>query len=219
MRIFIVGANGRLGRLAVTRALATGHEVTAFVRDARSLPTHPALSVTLGRVADEPERVRAAVAGQDAVLSGLGNPLLLKGGRGPAIVAAAVTNVVAAMREGGVGRIVVPLAWGTGASRQHASPLVRAAATTLIRRDFRDFGVAEDVLASSGLDWTIAYFGRLTDAPAGSAWNASAVLRAPANLAISRADLASFLVASATEGTFIKQRAVLSGPTIERTRR
>ena len=115
MRIFVVGANGRLGRLVVARALANGHEVTAFMRDGRVLPAHPALSIEFGHVADEPDRVRAAVAGHDAVLSGLGNPLWFKGGRGPAIVAAGVTNVVAAMRDAGVGRVVVPLAWGTGA--------------------------------------------------------------------------------------------------------
>ncbi len=219
MRIFVVGANGRLGRLVVARALDKGHEVTAFVRDGRTLPAHPALSVVLGPVADDLERVRAAVAGHDAVLSDLGNPLWLKGGRGPAIVSAAVTNVVAAMREGSVGRVVVPLAWGTGASRPHASVLVRAAAATLIRRDFSDFGAAEDVLARSTIDWTIAYFGSLTDAPAGSAWEASVDLHAPANLAISRADLAQFLVASATEGTFIRQRVVLNGPVTERMRK
>ena len=219
MRMFVVGANGRLGRLVVALALDRGHEVTAFVRDGRVLPAHPALSVVLGRVADEPERVRTAVAGHDAVLSGLGNPLWLKGGHGPVIVSAAVTNVVAAMRESGVGRVVVPLAWGTGASRPHASVLVRVAAATLIRRDFSDFGAAEDVLARSGLDWTIAYFGRLTDVPAGHAWSASADLRAPANLTIPRADLAQFLVASATESTYIRQRAVLGGPTTTRTRK
>ena len=213
MRIFVVGANGRLGRLVVARALANGHEVTAFMRDGRVLPANPALSIEFGHVADEPDRVRAAVAGHDAVLSGLGNPLWFKGGRGPAIVAAGVTNVVAAMRDAGVGRVVVPLAWGTGASRQHASPLVRAVAATLIRRDFSDFGAAEDVLVHSGLDWTLAYFGRLTDAPAGSGWTVSSDLRAPTNLAISRADLAGFLGASVTEGAFIRQRVVLGGLT------
>jgi hypothetical protein len=121
-------------------------------------------------------------------------------------------NIVGAMHKVGMGRIVVPLAWGTGASRLHASLLVRIVAATLVRRDFHDFGAAEEVIVRSGLDWTIAYFGRLTNAPAGVAWSASAELHTPANLAVSRADLAEFLVTSVTEGTFVRERAVISGP-------
>lgn len=216
MRILIIGANGRVGRLVVAQALADGHEVTAFMRSARALPAHPNLTVVLGSVVEEPKRVREVMVRHDAVISGLGNPLWLAGKRGPAIVADSMRNVVDAMSEVGMGRIVVPLAWGTGASRSHVSPLVRVVATTLIRRDFRDFGAAEEMIASSGLEWTIAYFGFLTDDPAGSAWSASAELCTPANLAVSRADLAEFLVVSATEGIFVKERAVISGPKIKR---
>lgn len=212
MRLFVVGANGGLGRLVVKHALAGGHEVTAFVRDGNALPRHAALTVVLGSVVDEPERVRDAVRGHDAVLSGLGNPLWLAGKRGPAITARATGNLIAAMRSHGVRRVALPLAWGSGASRPHASPLVRAAAATLIRRDYADFDAAEARLERSGLDWTVAYFGRLTDAPAGPGPHASAALRTPANLAVSRADLARFLVDCVVENRFVRQRAVVSGP-------
>jgi uncharacterized protein YbjT (DUF2867 family) len=57
MRIPVLGANGRLGRRVVARALAGGHEVTAFVRDPSAVPEHPMLSVEIGAVADQPNRV------------------------------------------------------------------------------------------------------------------------------------------------------------------
>lgn len=212
MRSFIVGASGRLGRLVVSQALQEGHEVTAFVRSRGSLPDHPALSVVLGSVSEDAASVSKALAGHDAVISALGNPLWLKGMRGPAIVAASIENLIKGMRERGVRRIVVPLAWGTGASLARSSLAVRIVAATLIRRDYRDFSAAEEALTGSELDWTIAYFGMLTNAPAGTGRAASVTIRTPANLAIGRADLAHFLVESAVEGTFVRQRVVLSGP-------
>ncbi|WP_437765207.1 NAD(P)-binding oxidoreductase [Sorangium sp. So ce281] len=211
MRIFVVGANGRLGQRVVAEALRRGHEITAFVRDPGAIVERPGLSVRIGAVADEPARVREAIAGHDAVLSALGNPLWLKGKRGPAIVAAAAGNLVAAMREQGISRIVMPLAWGTGQSNAHASPLVRAAIRILIRRDYRDFDAAEEILARSGLAWTVAYFGRLTDAAPSSGWSVSAELRAPGQLAIARDDVAQFLVSAAQDDAFAGRRVVLSG--------
>ncbi|TXS39753.1 NAD(P)-dependent oxidoreductase [Streptomyces sp. uw30] len=212
MRLFVAGANGGIGRQVVYRALLNGHHVTAFVRRADGLPPDPRLTVVTGAVADEPETVRKAVPGHDAVICALGNPLWLRGRRGPAIVAAAATLLVDAMREGGVERIVMPLAWGAGESVHAASAPVRAATRVFIRRDYRDFDAAEQILETSGLNWTVAYFGALTDEPPGAHWSASGELRTPPNLAISRADVAQFLLAAAEHGAFARGRAVLSGP-------
>ncbi|WP_406305258.1 SDR family oxidoreductase [Streptomyces sp. NBC_00885] len=216
MRLFVTGANGGIGRQVVFRALLSGHRVTAFVRRAEGLPPDPRLTVVTGAVADEPDAVRKAVPGHDAVICALGNPLWLKGRKGPAIVARATGHLVAAMRDGEVERIVMPLAWGAGASRHGASPLVRTATRVFIRRDYRDFDAAERMLEESELNWTVAYFGALTDASAGAHWSASAEIRTPANLAISRADVAQFLLTAAEHNAFARARAVLSGPSDDR---
>jgi uncharacterized protein YbjT (DUF2867 family) len=211
MRILVVGANGQLGRRVVARALAGGHEVTTFVRDPSALPEHPALSVEIGAVADQPDRVREAIPGHHAVLSALGNPLWLKGKRGPAILAAAAANLIAAMHNAGVPRIVMPLAWGTGQSRNATSPLVHAITATLIRRDYRDGDAAEHILTTSGLMWTVAYFGALTDSEASQKWSASTQIRTPSPLTIARDDLAQFLIAAAGDDTLARRRVVLNG--------
>ena len=68
MRVFVAGATGVLGRRAVTALVAAGHDVTAVVRSpakadlARSLGATP-VEVSLF----DPDGLRAAVAGHDAV--------------------------------------------------------------------------------------------------------------------------------------------------------
>jgi nucleoside-diphosphate-sugar epimerase len=68
MRVFVAGSTGVLGRRAVAGLVAAGHEVTAAVRS----PEKAALARSLGATPVEvglfdPDGLRAAVAGHDAV--------------------------------------------------------------------------------------------------------------------------------------------------------
>ncbi|MER5857908.1 NAD(P)-binding oxidoreductase [Streptomyces sp900105245] len=72
MNLTVFGATGGIGREIVRQALDAGHRVTAGVRDpARLGVTGDSLEVFRADLSD-PDRLRAAVAGRDAVLSGLG---------------------------------------------------------------------------------------------------------------------------------------------------
>jgi uncharacterized protein YbjT (DUF2867 family) len=197
MRLLVVGANGGVGCQVVSQGLARGHRVTGLVRRAEALDTATGLSVVEGAAGDDLSSVSRAVAGHDAVICALGNPLWLAGRRGPAVMARATSNLVTAMHLNGVRRIVMPLAWGSGTSRYATSLLLRTLTRLLIRRDYQDFDTAEQILAASGLDYTVVYFGVLTDRPATSAWQATVDLRAPHPVAVSRADLAQCLLAVA----------------------
>src|SRR3954471_18375841 len=68
MRVFVAGSTGVIGHRAVRALVAAGHEVTAAVRS----PAKAALARSLGATAVEvsifdPDALRAAVAGHDAV--------------------------------------------------------------------------------------------------------------------------------------------------------
>lgn len=213
--LVVFGANGALGREVAAAALRRKHQVTAVARRMPGLPEHPELSVRLLGVADDPEGVTDVVTGHDAVILAVGNPLRLKGKRGPAIMASATRNVVAAMRTNGVGRLVLPLAWGSGASRSQTSVLVRLLTRTLIRRDYADFDAAEHLATTGGISCAVTYFGSLTDGPQTGRWHADPTLATPTPLAISRADLAEHLVEAATAPN--AQRVAISGaPRVER---
>lgn len=108
MRLVIFGAPGGTGRRLVERAIAEGHEVTAFVRNpSRMTVRHQRLKIVAGDAFD-PERVREAVAANEAVISVLrsrqpSNPLRPRSPghpNGPA--SAGSRNIIAAMKEHGL---------------------------------------------------------------------------------------------------------------------
>ena len=71
MRLAIIAATGGIGGNLLAQAVAAGHQVTAVVRDPSRLPAGvPATKVDLA--APDPAALREALAGTDAVLSGLG---------------------------------------------------------------------------------------------------------------------------------------------------
>lgn len=212
MRLYVAGASGRVGQCVVAQALNLGHEVTALVRRPDALSARSGLRIVVGEVAGQSRDWAQTIRDHDAVISTLGNPLWLKGLYGPAIIARAFDNLTEAMWSNGVSRFVTALAWGTGMSRKPAGLLVRIIAATLIRRDYKDFDAAERILDESGLDWIIAYFGALTDAPASDGWSVTELPEAPRRLAIARADVAAFLINAATGAeTPSPRRVVLSG--------
>lgn len=76
-KVLVIGAGGRLGRRLVARGLASGHEITAFVRDAGRLaaglselevsPVH-----AIEGDAFDGDRLAEAIPGHDAVVSAAG---------------------------------------------------------------------------------------------------------------------------------------------------
>ena len=71
MKLTIFAATGGIGRRILDQAVAAGHEVTAVVRDPAKVP-HNVRTFTADLSAPDPAVLESAVAGADAVLSGLG---------------------------------------------------------------------------------------------------------------------------------------------------
>jgi putative NADH-flavin reductase len=211
MRLFVLGANGRTGRQLVSAALTAGHQVTAFVRRTGGLPDSAAgLNVVVGDVVAEPEALTDALHGHDVVLSALGNGLSLRDGRAPKILKTAMEHTVRAMRHTDARRVITMLSYGSGATTAHAPWYVRLLAATVLREDFADLGAADRVLTGSGLDWTVAHFGSLTDGPPTGAAISTELVR-PRRFAISRPDVAAALLTLAGTDSVIRRRVVLDG--------
>lgn len=189
MKVLIFGASGATGRLLVDEALRRGHDVTAFVRDPSKL-AKPDTPHVQGDATDLTP-VRGAMVNQDAVLCALGSRTLK---RDPELVDG-VRNIVTAMEECTVRRLVYVSSMGVRESRRQLSWLGRfIIAPLLLRSALVDHEEREDAITSSDLEWTTVRPAQLTNGPVGSYRSGEdirATNRAPS---VSRATLAAFML-------------------------
>ncbi|WP_432125356.1 NAD(P)-dependent oxidoreductase [Streptomyces sp. bgisy082] len=204
-RFTVFGATGGVGREVVRQALAAGHEVTAVVRDpARLAVAGTRLVVRRAEDLSDPEALRAAVAGRDAVLSGLGAR-----SRADAGVAARLTrSVLAAAEAEKVRRLLVVSAAPLGpvpAGRGVLDRTVLAVVGTVLKDVYDDLRAMEADLAASGADWTAVRPPRLTDGPVTGRYRTVVGGTPPRGRFLSRADVAHAMLAMVDEPATLKQ--------------
>ena len=205
MKLTIFAATGGIGRHLLDQALAAGHDVTAVARNPRTLPAGVRV-VTADLAVTGPADLEPAVAGADAVLSGLGPRSRADAG----IASRGTLAIVGAMRATGVRRVVVVSAApvGTVASpgRPHPpghdpgdGPVTRYVAMPLVKAVFRqvydDLALMEDALRDNGLDWTVVRPPRLTDRPATGTYRTALGRNLRGGLLVPRADVAHCMLA------------------------
>ena len=220
MRITIFAATGGIGRAALEQAVDAGHQVTAVVRNPKGL-TRPVPAVTADLSDPDPEALRRAVAGADAVLSGLGP----RKARDAGITAPGTRAIVDAMLATGVRRIVVVSAApvGTVASPGRPNPpkhdpgdgpLMRYVMAPLIKavipRHYADLALMEDVLRDSGLDWTSVRPPRLTDKPVTGRYRVAYGRNVRGGVLVSRADVAHLMLRLLDDPESVKQAVALA---------
>lgn len=203
MHLTVFGATGGIGREIVRQALASGHQVTAVVRDPAGLTvTGSGLQVVRADLTD-PETIRPAVAGRDAVLSGLGARA-----RKDAGVATRLTRtVLAAMEAEQVRRLLVVSAAPVGPQPQ-AGLLDRAAlgvVSAILKDIYVDLGEMEAELARSGTDWTSVRPPRLQNKPLTGTYRSVIGGFPPKGRFIGRADVAHAMLAMITDEGTVKQ--------------
>ena len=147
VNIFLPGASGFVGQRVLNDLLSAGHTVTALVHSARSksrLASHyPGLSIAPGDVSHADEILRALPAGTEAVvyLPGLLREFPNKGITFRKVHVEGVQNVLSAAKQQGVRRWIELSALGAGPNPSTAY--------------YRTKLEAEELVRSSGLDWTI----------------------------------------------------------------
>jgi putative NADH-flavin reductase len=209
MKLAVLGATGSVGRELVTQALAAGHEVTALVRE------HPKPGEIDDRVAlvlgdaTSAEAVKRTVDRSDAVVSALGHAK----GAPDDLLAHAGSNIIAAMRADGVERLVVLSSPAVADAADRPSLFYRAALVLMrvvIRSIVRDHREQARLIEESGLAWTIVRGPIVfTDGPRTGRYHAGPIGR-DSGLRISRADLAEFMLATSTDGGFMRMKPLVS---------
>jgi uncharacterized protein YbjT (DUF2867 family) len=208
MRILIIGASKGIGLETTRQALQAGHYVRALSRSAAGLSLSDRNLEKVAGDALKPKDVEAALSGVDVVIQtlGVGFADLFK----PVSLFSEATRVlVAAMKAKGVKRLIGVTGFGAGDSSASIGLLQQLPFQIVFGRAYGDKSVQERLIKESGLDWTIARPGVLTNgAPTGR----YKVLAQPSqwrNGIIARADVADFLVRQIEDRTLVGQAPVL----------
>ncbi|MFE4967960.1 NAD(P)-dependent oxidoreductase [Streptomyces sp. NPDC056660] len=201
MRITLFGATGRMGQLLTQLALDAGHEVTAYARTPAKLQiTHPNLSVVAGQL-DDDEAILEAVRRADAVIEGVGSE------------SEATRRIITAMDTAGVKRFVVV----STCSVPDPDDLPDAKFKALVRfvktaapGAYAEVRAAAQAVRASDLDWTLVRVAKLNDKPVGGNVKVGNYGHGIVGLSISRADMAAFLLAQVSDGTYIRSAPAIS---------
>ena len=214
MRLVIFGPTGGTGRRLVERAIAEGHDVTAFVRNPQRLTArHERLRIVVGDAFDQ-DSVGEAVAGNEAVICVLGsrkpsNPLFPhRPGDPHGVASAGSENIISAMKEHGLRRFVCQSAWGVGESKRDpdfaGAFFMRVLVPPLLRDEYADKEAQEKAIEASDLEWIIVRPMLLTNGPWTNDYRAGVDLTPGWRPYISRADVADFLMRQLTDDTFLR---------------
>ena len=159
MNFTLFGATGGTGHEITEQGLAQGHAITALVRDPTKLGIeHPNLHVIPGNVLDR-DAVASAVVGSEAVIVSLGNTK----NNPDDVVSQGTRHVVDAMQQHGVRRLIIISSLGVGDSKDQVPLYFKLIAKTVLRKAMQDKERQEEIVRSSGLDWTIVRPGGLRD--------------------------------------------------------
>ncbi|MFJ4701726.1 MULTISPECIES: NAD(P)H-binding protein [unclassified Streptomyces] len=200
MKLTVFGATGGVGGEAVRQALAAGHEVTAVVRDPARLDARGTGLEVVRSALDSPDELVAAVAGRDAVLSGLG--VANKAQARTGLAERLTRTVLAALAAAGTRRLVVvsaaplaPPAPGTGLLDR----AMLGAIDTLLKPVYEDLRAMERLLRESDTAWTPVRPPRLTNGPLTGTYRTAVDANPAKGRTISRADVAHAMLQAADD--------------------
>jgi uncharacterized protein YbjT (DUF2867 family) len=207
-KILVLGATGGTGRLIVSQALARGHQVTALVRSPEKARDLSGAKLVVGDVRDE-RALREALRGQDAVVSALGTPA--SPFREVTLLSTATRALVDAMKAEHVSRLVCITGMGAGESAGHGGFLFeKLIFPLLLRKVYADKDRQEAIVRDSGLDWVLARPSVLSDKPGRDAIRALTDLSGFHGGAISRADVAAFVLDQLRTDTWLHRSPLIT---------
>ena len=203
--LLIIGARRGIGLETVRAALRAGHRVHALARSAASMPIQDTNLVKVSGDALDRDTIRDALHDVDVVIQTLGvnfAPKLIF--EGTTLFSDSTRILVDAMKVAGVKRLIAVTGLGAGDSRGHGGVIYDAVVfPLLLKRVYDDKDVQEWIIRSSGLDWTIVRPGLLKNRPATGRYRVLTASKDWQFGAISRSDVADFLVHQINDRTLV----------------
>ncbi|MFO0699806.1 MAG: NAD(P)H-binding protein [Nitrospira sp.] len=207
MKIAIIGASAGIGLHCVQRALQKGHEVVTLSRRVVPIPDQAKLK-RVQRSATDANAVRTAVEGAEAVLVTLGtkSPLPTTMFSDSSRILLQVLNEI-----GSSPTLIVLTGFGTGDSWNYNSFPMKILFTLALKQVYMDKAVQEQLIVAGYARWEIVRPGRLTNGSMTGRYRVLDELVEGMKVgAISRADVAHFMVTQAEQPSYLGKYPALS---------
>jgi putative NADH-flavin reductase len=207
MKIAVIGASAGIGLETTRLALDRGHEVTTLSRRTVPLPDHAKLKRVQGS-ATNPRDVQDAVKGADAILMTLG----VKSPFATTLFSDSSRILLKVLQEKNASpTIIVLTGFGAGDSWGHNSLPMKLMFTLLLKKVYADKSEQERIVAGGYSRWEIVRPGRLTNGAMSGRYRVLDQLVDGMKVgAISRADVAHFMVAQAEHPTYLGKYPALT---------
>ncbi|PQJ35957.1 hypothetical protein BSZ35_16320 [Salinibacter sp. 10B] len=204
MDIAVFGATGGTGQQLIGQARQAGHRLRGLTRSPEKLSSESSVKPVEGNVLN-PEHVRKTVAGTEAVVCILGRTK-----NNPSdVVSRGTRNIVDAMIQCGVERLVVVTSIGLGSSVQNLPWYGRLANATVLQNLMADKARQEEIVMESPLDWSIVRPGGLTDGSQTGEYVHGVEIDVNA-APISRADVADFLLTVLEDRLYVREAPLVT---------
>jgi len=200
MKILILGATGRTGRLIVEEALKQGYDLNVLVRDKNKIPfDSKSIKVYQGTPARRAD-LAAAMQGCEVVISALA---VAKASDAPwsklispeNFVSESLKNVIAEANQQNLKRLITISAWGVLETKKDVPFWFKWMIDyTNLRHVYADHAAQEKLLAASNLTWTAARPVALNDSKKIKTLTVSFNNLPKPSLYISRQSVAKFIV-------------------------
>jgi uncharacterized protein YbjT (DUF2867 family) len=204
MKVVVFGASGHTGIQVIEQLLKAGHTVTALVRTPEKLQSYQGKITIIQGDARHADDVAKAIQGQDAVMHTLSQKITQK----TDIQKVFAGNLVKAMDQAKVKRLVMLSAWGSGDSKPMIPLLFNIVLATLLKGLFVDKAAAEAIITASDIDYTMVRPFLLANGP--EQGNVVASLdKHGKHLKINRVDVAAFMVSQLDSKDWSRQAPLI----------
>jgi uncharacterized protein len=197
MKLIIFGATGRVGESLVDKALAAGHEVTVFVRDAEKVKSQY-VQIYEGDATDAQAVARALKDEFHAVFVCIGERAL----KPSTVLTDSISAIIPAMEKCAIPRLLCVSGTAEMPEKTWFGKLYTSILkTTPVGHAVRDHDGAFELIGTSKLNWTLAGCNYLKTGPERGTYKTSLIF--PGGLKIIHApDVADFLIKELNETKF-----------------
>jgi nucleoside-diphosphate-sugar epimerase len=202
VKIAVLGATGRIGRLLVSELLQRGHQVSVLIRDPKRLSQNQELQMVVGQSRDR-QAVADLLEGAEAVVSALG-PTVAKD---PTVHQDTAVVLIETMQRAGVSRFVGISGAGIdvpGDQKSRRDRTISWLVKHLSGAVFTDKVAEYQLWAASDRDWNLIRAPRLDDS-AKTGMIEHDAHRSTRLTTLTRADLVAFVADVVEKGSYCRQ--------------